>query len=224
MLLQGESRAHIVMATNKDGEIVSNWQTKAAKQERDEARTAGKVPILQCQWGAVQGMVAAARAQLAQHKEASNAFTAGKPEQSLVWREDNGVWCRARVDWLHDSRLILDDYKSTGRDASPDTISRNVIDDWEIQEAFYRRGLKKLTGNDAQFRFICQENTEPYALSVVGFGPDYQWMGDSKVEYAIRVFGKCLKSGSWPGYPDRVCFPILPKWAEDAWLAKEQGR
>ena len=69
-------------------------------------------------------MIERCHEQLAQHKEASNAFTEGKPEQTIIWREDNGIWCRARLDWLHDSHLIIDDYKSTGRSVAPDTSGR----------------------------------------------------------------------------------------------------
>ena len=219
LLLQGVTKAHIIQAKNKDGEVVSTWQTKAAKQERDEARAAGLVPILQCNWEHVQRMVERAREQLAAHKEARNAFTNGKPEQTLTWidhaTDGTEVVCRARLDWLHDDFRFIDDYKSSGRDVNPETIASRIVDDWDIQESFYRRGLKALTGKDTCFRFIAQENMEPYALSVIAFGPDIQWMGDSKVQRAIDLWAACTTSGEWSGYPDRICYPILPKWAEE---------
>ncbi len=228
LLLQGvEAAAIISEAVDAKGvrRQIDDWKLGDAKRQRDEARAAGKIPILEKHWATVQQMIERCREQLAQHKEASDAFTAGKPEQTLIWREDNGVWCRARLDWLHDSRRICDDYKSTGREVDSDSVARHCVDDWEIQDSFYRRGIKKLFREDAQFRFIAQENTEPYALNVVALGPDFQWMGDAKVEYAIRVFGNCLKTKRWPGYSDRIhCVQKIPKWAEDSWLEKEQGR
>lgn len=227
LLLQGIERAEIIAeAVDAKGvrRDIDDWKLADAKRQRDEARAAGKIPILEKHWATVQQMIERCREQIAQHKEASDAFTEGKPEQTIIWREDNGVWCRAKLDWLHDSRLKIDDYKSTGRDVDPESIGRNAVDNLEIQEAFYRRGIKALTGNDPAFRFVCQENVEPYAVSVIGFGPDFQWMGDAKVEYAIRIFGKCLKSGRWPGYPDRICYPMLPKWAEEAWERMEGTR
>jgi hypothetical protein len=225
LLLQGLRTAHIIRAKNKDGEVVSDWRTKAAKEERDEARAAGKIPILECQWHAVEAMVERARQQLDAHKEAKNAFTNGKPEQTLTWTDESTdgqkVLCRARLDWLHDSFLLIDDYKSTGRDVNPETIASRIVDDWEIQEAFYRRAVLKITGKEARFRFIAQENTEPYALTVIGLDPAFQWLGDKKVQHAIDLWAKCLKSNRWPSYPDRVCYPTLPKWAEESWLRKE---
>lgn len=225
LLLQGLRNAHIIRATNKDGEVVSNWQTKAAKQERDEARAAGKVPILEYQWHAVEAMVERAREQLAAHKEAKNAFTNGKPEVTITWidhaTDGTEVLCRARLDWLHDDHRFIDDYKSSGRDVNPETIASKMLDDWDIQAEFYRRGLEKITGIRPQFRFCAQENTEPYALSVIGIDPAFEWIGQKKVQAAIDTWAKCLAANDWPGYPDRICFPVLPEWAEKSWLRKE---
>ncbi len=227
LLLQGLERAEIIStAVDAKGarRDVENWKLADAQRQRDEARAAGKIPILAMHWATVQQMIDRCREQLADHKEASDAFLRGQPEQTIIWREDNGVWCRARLDWLHDSRRIIDDYKSTGREVDSDSIARHCIDDWEIQDAFYRRGIMKLFRENAQFRFIAQENQEPYALNVVELGPDFRWMGDEKVEYAIRTFGNCLKNKHWPGYSDRVhCVQKIPKWAEDAWIAKAHG-
>lgn len=200
-----------------------DWKTKNAQQERIALRQSGKVPILQKHWDVVQQMVARAKQQIAAHKEASDAFTNGRPEQTLIWEDDHGVICRARLDWLHDSHLIIDDYKSTGRDVNPANIG-GKLDNWEIQEAFYRRGIKKLFGVDAQFRFIAQENTEPYALSVIAFGPDIQWMGDVRVQRAIDLWAHCLEAGKWPGYPDRICYPTLPKWAEEEEVRRQEAQ
>lgn len=204
---------------------IDDWRKAEARKARAEARAEGKVPVLRKHWARVQEMVAAGKVQIAAHREARNAFTAGKPEQTLVWTDESSdglpVICRARLDWLHDSRLIIDDYKSTGRDVNPENIASKVVDDWDIQEAFYRRGVKKVFGTEARFRFVAQENTEPYALCVIAFGPDIQWMGDKKVQHAIDLWAQCLSSGKWPGYPDRICYPMLPKWAEEAWLRKE---
>lgn len=215
--------AHALLLQGVDVAVVldfDDWRTKEARASRDAARSTGKLPILRKHWDDVQAMVESAREQLARHKEASDAFTNGKPEQVLIWQEDNGVWCRARLDWLHDSRLKIDDYKSTGRNANPDDLARTFENDWEIQAAFYRRGILKLTGNDPQFRFVPQENMAPYAVSVVELGADWRWIGDEKVEYCIKTFGKCLESGWWPGYKPIIHMPELPKWVEEKWLRR----
>lgn len=204
-----------------------DWRTKASKEQRDIIRIGGQIPILKKHWEAVKAMVERAREQLAVHKEAKNAFTNGKPEVTITWidhaTDGTEIICRSRIDWLHDDYLFLDDYKTVGRTANPEELSKIVYSDWAIQGCFYLRGLMAVTGKEATMRFIAQETDEPYALSVIGLGPDMLCIGQKQVQYAIDLWAKCLATNSWPGYPDRICYPILPEWAETAWLRKELG-
>jgi hypothetical protein len=135
-------------------------------------------------------------------------FTAGKPEQTLIWREDD-VWCRARLDWLRPG--AIDDYKTTGASANPDTWSRSLFfSGFDIQVAWYLRGLKALTREDATFRFAVQETSPPYVLSVVGLGPDAMVLAEKKCLYALEVWRASLTSDEWRGYPRRTCWATLP--------------
>lgn len=221
--------AHALMLQGLSSAVVlkyDNWKLSAARRDRDFVRSVGKIPILEKDWHACLAMVTAGKKQLAEHKEAADAFTKGRPEVTIIWKDDHDVMCRMRADWMHDSLLKIDDYKSTGRSANPDGIER-VMDSmgWDIQAAWYLRGLSKVdprTGPvNRQFRFIAQENAEPYALSVIGIDPTFEWAGQSKVQQGIDLWAKCLKSGKWPGYPDRICYPELPKWAEERLVQKE---
>lgn len=200
-----------------------DWKTKAAREARDSCRACGQIPILTKHWARVQAMVAAGKAQIAAHREASDVFTdAGKPELTLAWVDDHDVPCRARLDWLRNDLLRIADYKSVGNTANPETISRTLISaGWDVQASFYLRGLKKITDKNSQFLFVAQETEPPYALSVIGIGPDILWLGEKKVQAAIDLWAKCLDSGHWPGYADRICYPILPAWEENRWVEKE---
>lgn len=220
--------AHALLLQGIDAGVVvdfEDWRTKASKEQRDIIRFGGQIPILGKHWKAVKTMVDRAREQLAVHKEAKNAFTNGRPEVTITWHDETSdgqyVLCRSRIDWLHDDYRFVDDYKSTGRDVNPETIANKMLDDWDIQAEFYRRGVEKIAGIRPQFRFIAQENTEPYALSVIGIDPAFEWIGQKKVQAAIDTWAKCLSTNHWPGYSDRVCYPVLPEWAEKNWLAKE---
>ena len=180
---------------------------------RAAAREKGSIPVLQKNWDRVKRMVLQGQEQILQHREASNAFTKGKPEQTLVWEDDHGITCRARLDWLHDSMKIIDDYKTTGMSVNPDVLGRMMVSQgWEVQAAFYCRGIRKLTGQVAEFRFFAQETSEPHALSIIGVGPDFQWNGEWKVQKAIDLWAECLDSGKWPGWTDRIAYPLLPAW------------
>jgi len=213
LLLEGIDRAVVVDA--------DSWRTNAAKEERDAARAAGQVPLLTKDWDAMQAMVAAVREQMARHQADPPLFTDGKPEQTIVWEED-GVVCRARIDWLRDDHAAVDDLKTTSRSANPDAYKRNLFSvGGDVQCAFYLRGLKRLAGVDAQWRWVVVETSPPFAVSVISPGPDVLALGEAKVEYAIRRWRECLSSGEWPGYPLEVVRAELPPWEEARWLERE---
>lgn len=223
LLLQGMNVAHIIQAKTKEGETVSDWRTKAAQDERDKARAAGKIPILLKHWDRITAMVDAARTQLDAHKQARDVFTeVGKAEQTLVWTDDHGVICKARLDWLRNDYTRIGDYKSTGSSVNPEAMARFAVSQhWDIQAAFYRRGVQKITGKDPDFLFIAQEDSQPHALTVVGMAPSFNWYGEKRVQAAIDLWAKCLEKDDWPGYPDKIVYPDLPSYAESAWLEKE---
>lgn len=213
-LLEGESGFAIIEA--------DDWRTAKAKSARELARLAGKIPLLAHRWADVQAMALTAREQLAKH-EAPIPLTNGRAEQTLIWPERGDVWCRARLDWLHDAYEWIDDYKSTGATANPDEWTRGPLfgTGYDLQAAFYVRGLKVLTGIEAQFRFVVQENFAPFALSVIGLGPDVLTLAEKKRQHAVELWRDCLRANSWPAYPTRTCFAELPPWIEANWLARE---
>lgn len=203
-----------------------DWRTKAAKAARDQARAEGKTPLLAGKWADVEAMVAAARGQLDRHRDGGAAmFTAGRPEQTLIWieqqRGEPDVWCRARLDWLRPG--AIDDYKSTSATANPETWTRTMFAaGFDLQAAWYLRGLKTLTGlDDAIFRFAVQETYPPYALSVIGLGPSALILAEKKIRYALEHWRASVVSGDWVGYPRRTCYADLPATHEAWWLERE---
>ena len=213
LLLEGAAAITVIDA--------KDYRTNAAKEARDIAYAAGRIPLLAARWADVQAMVGAAREQLVQHRDGGAAmFTDGQPEQTLIWRESN-VWCRARLDWLRPG--AIDDYKTTPHgSANPDSWTRSLFGmGFDIQAAFYLRGLKAITGFDATFRFAVQEPQAPFALAVVALGPDALLLAEKKVLYALEHWRACLTAGEWPGYARRTCYASLPAWQEAWWLEKE---
>jgi hypothetical protein len=213
LLLEGQASVTVIDAPD--------FRTKAAREARDAAYAAGRTPLLAGKWADVQAMVAAARGQLDRHTDGgADMFTNGQPEQTLIWRE-GPTWCRARLDWLRPGGI--DDYKTTPHStANPEHWSRSIFGmGFDIQAAFYLRGLKALTGYDAIFRFAVQEPYPPYALSVIGLSPDTLLLGEKKVITALEMWRECLEANEWPGYPRRTCYATLPAWEEARWLEKE---
>mgnify|MGYP001563702894 CR=1 FL=1 len=198
-----------------------DWRTKKAREDRDAARLAGKVPLLAARWADVRTMATTIRARLAQHG-APIPFTVGTPEQVLVWQEGD-VWCRARLDWLHDDHRTVDDLKTTGATANPAVWTRGALysSGYDIQAAFYLRGVQRVFGVEAEFRFVIAETSPPYAVSVVGLGPEAMALAEKKVRAAIETWHACLVTGAWPGYPTRTCWADLPSWEETRWMERE---
>jgi hypothetical protein len=199
-----------------------DWRTKAAQTARAAVRAMGKVPLLAKAWGDLEAMLNATRDQLDAHVDGQHMFRGGLAEQTLIWQDDGGEWCRARLDWLRPG--AIDDYKTTSATANPEVLSRTLYTHgWDVQAAFYLRGLKRLTGEDAVFRFCVQETFAPYALSVVALGPAALMLAEKKIRYARELWTQCLEHGDWPGYPTQTAYAELPPYLEAAWLQKEEA-
>lgn len=201
-----------------------DWKTKAAREERDSAREQGMTPILAHQHETALAMADAMRKQLARHEDAAGAFSNGKAEQTLVWREGE-TWCRCMLDWLPNGGNVFFDLKSTGTTANPDVWGERTLFDIgaDIQTVLYRRGIKAVLGiEQAHFRFLVVENAEPFALSSVELTPAAIDMAERQLDEALAYWRWCTKHDRWPGYPKRTCYVNPPPWRERRWLEREE--
>jgi hypothetical protein len=213
ILLEGDDITYVIHA--------DDWRTKVAKEEREHARSLGKIPLLARHRDEVARMVDAVRDQLAGHEADPPLFTDGKPEQSLAWEED-GVSLKARLDWLRDDFSTTDDLKTTARSANPDAYSRALFSvGGDVQAAFYLRAVEKITGERPVFRWVVVETAPPYALSVITPGADVLALGEAKVEWAIKRWRICMESDVWQAYGNYVHEAELPGWEEARWLERE---
>lgn len=217
--------AHALMCgRGKDVVILEhdNFRTKAAQEQRDEISASGKTPILAKHHARAKAMVYAARNQL----DAAgwiDAFYKGRGEVVLAWQEE-GIWLRTMVDWI-ELAGHASDYKTTGMSVAPQNIGRLAVDaGWDVQAAMHERALNalepKLAGR-RRFRFIAQENFEPYALVPVELSEHWLTMGRKKLEFAISIWRRCIDNDEWPLYPSEPITPEYPGWQEQQWLNRE---
>lgn len=194
-----------------------SYTSRAARQQRDEAREAGATPLLAHEYAQVQDMIRAVRA----HPLAGPLFEPGRgrPEVTLVWQDPaTRVMCRARIDWLveRNGRVYAIDYK-TATSVAPDALQKAMHDyGYYMQAAWYLDGIRALGLDDRpQFVFVAQETAAPHLITA--FQPDHVAMriGAGRNADARHLYARCMKTGEWPAYVDDIELIPLPAWAEN---------
>lgn len=199
-----------------------NYNTKAARAERDTAYADGKVPLLVPERAQVDAMTAAVRG----HHITGPLFDLGRgllPERSLFWRDDEfKVWRRAMLDGIllpetTGDRLIVVDVKSCAS-AEPSAISKSMAKYGYYQQApWYLDGCIacQLTGpQEPRFVFVFVEKNPPHVITVVEPKDDDLTWGRIRNRKALDVYRRCTEAGRWPGYADDVVTIGIPSWAE----------
>ncbi|WP_188260688.1 PD-(D/E)XK nuclease-like domain-containing protein [Azospirillum tabaci] len=197
----------------------ADYRTKAAQNARDDARNAGRIPLLIHQAEMIAGMRRAMRNEIPDlpfstaPKFADDAFSGGQAEQSYFWRDERfGIWCKCRPDYVKPGHVV--DYK-TSTTADPADLKRVAANmGWHVRAAHYLEGHKALTGENATYWYVVQEKDPPY-LTTVGkvAGAALEW-GRIMLPAARAVFAGCLRSNRWPSYSEDAVLVELPAWAE----------
>lgn len=194
-----------------------DYKTKAAREARDAAYAAGKVPLLPHEDAQTDEMAAAVMA----HPIAGALFAQGRgePEQTLIWQDEaTGVWRRARLDWmarLGGGRLLIGDLKSAAR-AAVEFLPKVVHDfSYYQQAAWYLDAVRALgVGDDtADFVFVFVEKTPPYLVQMARLDDQALAIGAARNRQALEIFRDCNASGLWPGYDPDIAVISLPAWA-----------
>lgn len=187
------------------------WDSKAAKAEVAAVRADGAVPLKQADLDGVHAMAAALR----QHPEAAALLKPGSgvAEQSMFWEAD-GIWRRARPDWLRDNEIV--DYKTT-TNVSPDSISKTIHERGYHQQAhWYLSGAwdLELIGPNGRFVFIFQEKQPPHLVTVAQLDVTAMDIGRRLNEKALWHYANGRATGNWPGYFPTTALIPLPAWVE----------
>lgn len=189
--------------------------TKEAKAWAEEQRAAGRTPLKADEVDQVGEIADAVRRQI----EAMGIRLDLSRSEVVALAEVDGVMCRAMIDNApSDPRLPLYDIKTT-TDASPEALAKTIATyGYDVQASHYLATWKAATGEDRRFRFIFVEKEAPYGVSVAELyrkpGDEADWFdhADALAADARRIWGECLRSGQWPGYPARVALIGAPGW------------
>lgn len=213
--------AHALLLENDSSRVVvieaDDWRTKQAREQRDEARLLGKLPILSNEYFGIQEMVVQAKAQIAKSEFATD-FREAIAEQTLIW-EHEGVWCRSRPDKATPDWRVLFDYKTVAGSANPQAFQRTIVQQgYDLQAALGMLGVEDLALADrVSFVFIVQELESPYALSFVSLSPAWQELAHQKLMRAMMIWKGCLRTDHWPSYTPQVAYLDPPAYASIGW-------
>lgn len=209
---------HLVHALvlGRGAEIVTvdaeDWRTKAAREARDAARDAGKIPVLAGDLDAAQEGATKIRERLADR----GLPLLGRSEVTAVWQEPvlgGSIWCRGRMDHV-DSPQIVD--LKTARSAHPRACVRHVIEyGYDVQAAAYSRALvavnPELEGR-VDFVFAFVETDPPYAVHCCRLDAMMREHGERRWVRACESWGWCLSRDEWPGYSTGIEYLEAPPW------------
>lgn len=207
-----------------------DWRTKLAREARDEARANGKIPLLKEDAGAVKHMVHVALQAIAASPDLKGLGEL-VPEQTILWQGPTGSYLRCRPDWVTKDRAICLSYKTT-TNAEPVKFCRTLFDlGYDMQGAFELSGLRDhdvangfANRNQEKYVWIAQETTAPYAVSLIGMGPEVEEYAYGRMEEAERLWAACLKAGKWPSYSSRILYPETPPWLRPQFAEKSERR
>lgn len=208
----------LLLGRGLDAHVVdaASWVGKAAQAEAEEARAAGKVPVLAKDH---ERVLAAARAVRAHPLAGPMLAHPGDSEVAMFWTDEHtGVACKALADRIlvtdDETHWILDP-KTTGRSANPRSFARDAATfGYHIQDAFYLDGYEAITGERPRFLNIVVEADPPHFVSVVELDQEAIDAGRTRYRDALDIYARCRETGVWPGYTETFAETIsLPRWA-----------
>ena len=210
----GHVAHRLVLGKGAEVEVLpyDNYKSQAARDGRDEARSAGKVPVLAPDYARAVALANAVKAD----PIAGALFAEGDAEVSLFWPDDEtGVVRRARFDWLTPStsgrrRFIVD--LKTARSAEPDAFGKSAADfGYAISAANYVDGARACgLADDPAFLLVVVEKEPPYVVSIFQVDDDLLQIGRSLMRTALRTYKHCTDTDQWPGYLSDVAPLELP--------------
>lgn len=210
LLLRGAELVEVIDA--------DDYRTKAAKEARDAARAANRIPVLADKHAAA--LVAVERIREAIDRLGLLHLDTGHAEHRVEWSE-GAADCSGVLDWVSDDAALIADLKTTEGSAHPDVCAAKLLKEGGvIQDTAYRRAIGSLHPEmlgRVRMVFLFAQTVEPYAVTAVECGGSMQEIGAARWSRAVDVWTHCLGKGRerehWPSYADGVVKVDAPAWA-----------
>lgn len=187
--------------------VLGEWRSKAVKEEVQQWRDKGAIPLHDGDYRSVFGMVGA----VTRHPVASALLDSCPHREASAYRDADGLYLRCRFDAIGPDGIV--DLK-TVQSAEPEAFARKAVDlGWHQQAAWYRDMAQALGVTDGPFRFVAVEKTPPHLVSIIELDQATEQLGREANARAIDTWQQCRALDEWPGYPSQIITITAPPWA-----------
>lgn len=138
-------------------------------------------------------------------------IAACKHEQTIEWVDEETLLpCKARLDMVGENMIgDLKGVTSTDPRKLAFEVARMA---YHCQLAFYREGMRVLTGRNPNAQLICVEHNAPHDVAVVDIDDDGLYAGWELVRKMLHRVAECRATNRWPGRSTEVYTLDLPAW------------
>lgn len=161
------------------------------------------------------------------HSTAGPLIDACDPQVSIVWDEilesaplgfghpaNKLLSCKSRLDGLCEPMGLIIDLKTT-TDATPEAFTRQLFNlGYHLQAAMYLRACKAHGIEVEDYVIIAAEKDPPNSVACYRLRDSAIAVGDREITRLMDVYHHCLKTNTWPSYPEQVTDIGLPDWVE----------
>ena len=133
----------------------------------------------------------------------------GEAESSWFWEDpQTGLVCKCRPDYLIGNTIL--DIKTT-EDCRPNHFQYQIRKyRYDVQSAFYVRGMEKCLGSKVNFLHVVVEKNAPFEVSVYQLDEASIERASLDVHNALFQMKECMDKNEWPGYDYSVKPVSLP--------------
>lgn len=198
-----------------------DFKKAVAREHRDEAIAAGKIPIVEEKYEEAREVAAILAEKIPE--KLGFELTDGETQRKLEWteRSEHGdVLIHAVPDWIRWERGVIVDLKVTEGTVRKEACAKKLLDmGGAIQGVVYPRGVEvlkpELAGRtDMIFCFV--QIKPPFCVTPGRLTAAMREVGAVYWEQAMNTFARCLKAGRemehWPEHVDGICEFDAPGW------------
>jgi hypothetical protein len=209
-ILADESKVTVVDA--------ENFRTKEAREQKAEALSAGRTPVLAGKWENLNLGAARIRGEL----ERLGITFDGAVEDRIEWDEytedGEAVSCSGYVD--HWNGTAIHDVKTSPGPVSLFQAAMLIAKSYSLlQDAAYRSAIATLHDLDQErldFVYVFAQTAEPFSVTPVRMSGEFRQLAHLKWRRAIETWHRCLSGGVnrrfWPGPVGGITTVHPPGW------------